>query len=115
MILFKPEHVAPILEGRKTQTRRMWKRCRVKVGGVHQCLTRLFGAPFAIVRILAVRQEGLEAISDEDVRREGYETRGAYLLTFARINRLAEADPLVWVVDFALVDPPDRPAPGEGT
>ena len=28
MLLFKPEHVGPILEGRKTETRRMWTKWR---------------------------------------------------------------------------------------
>ena len=37
MLLFKAEHVQFILDGRKTQTRRTWAKCRVKVGSVHKC------------------------------------------------------------------------------
>jgi hypothetical protein len=45
MLLFKAEHVPMILDGRKTQTRRAWKRCRVRVGSVHKCYSG--GMPFS--------------------------------------------------------------------
>ncbi len=32
MLLFQAEHIIPILEGRKTQTRRFWSKARVTVG-----------------------------------------------------------------------------------
>jgi len=90
-MLFKPEHVAPILEGRKTQTRRVWSRCRVKVGAVHKCYTRPAwvsppGESFASVKVLEVRQEALGSISEADAHAEGYENVAAYLAAFARIN-----------------------------
>ena len=45
MILFQEEHVQPILDGHKTQTRRLGKK-RWNVGAVHQCkLNYLRGAP----------------------------------------------------------------------
>jgi len=31
MILFKPYHAKLILEGKKTQTRRLWRKPRVKI------------------------------------------------------------------------------------
>jgi hypothetical protein len=104
MISFKPEHVRPILEGRKTQTRRLGKK-RWNVGAVHQCRTRLFdGEPFASVRITSVRRERLGEISDDDVEREGYKTladfRGAWETIY---RRPFENDLEVWVVDFKLV------------
>lgn len=44
MILFREEHVAPILNGEKTQARRLWAKPRVRVGSVHKAYTR---PPFA--------------------------------------------------------------------
>jgi hypothetical protein len=104
MISFKPEHVRPILEGRKTQTRRLGKK-RWNVGAVHQCRTRLFdGEPFASVRITSVRREPLGEISHADVVREGYKTiadfRGAWEAIY---GRPFDRDLEVWVVDFELV------------
>lgn len=114
-----------ILDGRKTQTRRLWKKGRVKVGMIHQCYTRPAwlkvdpGTPFARVQILAVRQEQLGAITPEDALREGYQTREDYFEAFARINyRGPSAGPvivrsfyeqLVWVVDFQRVAQAENP------
>ena len=60
-MLFKPEHVQPILEGEKTQTRRAWKRWPVKVGGVYQCQTKLYdnSSVFARIRVLRRWEEHL--------------------------------------------------------
>jgi hypothetical protein len=104
MISFKPEHVRPILEGRKTQTRRLGKK-RWNVGAIHQCKTRLFhGEPFTRVRITSVRRERLGDISDEDVVSEGYKTRADYRAAWEAIYGSPWDDDMeVWVVDFKLV------------
>lgn len=112
MLLFRPEHVEPILRREKTQTRRIWKRVRVKVGAVHQCYTRPAwvdppGKPFARVKILGVRKERLADISDEDCRREGYPDRDHYVAAVARINkmpRLHALETVFDVVSFELVE-----------
>jgi hypothetical protein len=104
VILFKPEHVEPILSGRKTQTRRMGKK-RWNVGSVHQCATRLFDpdAVFARVKLLAVEQEPLGWIDDYGATLEGYESRDHYLQAWNRINGDTELDTPVWVVEFEVV------------
>ncbi len=70
MILFKPQHVEPILRGRKTQTRRGWKRRRAVPGSIHDARTAMFGEPFARLRIRRVWQERLGDISAADVLAE---------------------------------------------
>ena len=103
VLLFKPVHVTPILNGTKIQTRRLWERSRVRVGKVHQARTEMFGAPFAHLLIEAVRNEKLSSITDKDVKREGYEDRAGFIKAFHRINRTdSDVDPMVWVVDFSL-------------
>jgi len=62
MILFTPEMAKAILDGRKTVTRRRWKKPRVKVGSIHLAYTRPAfarppGKPFARVRIVSVIHE----------------------------------------------------------
>ena len=105
MILFKPEHVGPILAGRKTQTRRLGER-RWNVGSAHLAATRLFDptAVFARLRILDVRRDVLWQITPEDVRAEGYRSLEEFAAAFERINGPAAFDTPVWVVSFALAE-----------
>lgn len=104
MILFKPEHVEPILAGVKTQTRRTGKR-RWNIGSIHQCrLNFKAGAiPFAKVRILAVKQELLGDITEVDSIAEGYSSVVEYIDAFRQIYGKWNPDEVVWVVDFELV------------
>jgi hypothetical protein len=79
MILFKEEHVAPILAGTKTQTRRIWKKPRAKIGAIHLAKTKMISKEFfAKLEILEVYQERLLSISDEDAKAEGYENATKY-------------------------------------
>jgi hypothetical protein len=111
LLLFKPEHAELIVSGRKTQTRRLGRK-RWKVGSVHQCRTSRRAKPFALVRITGVRRECLGGISEEDARREGYGSVEAYRKAFARIYGFWDPEAEVWVVDFELVESPDRAAHG---
>lgn len=78
-ILMHRENLPAIRDRRKTVTRRRWKRPMVKTGGIYQIRTKIFGEPFARVRVLDVAAElrpgliapgGLEA----EAHREGFET-----------------------------------------
>ncbi|MCK9571192.1 ASCH domain-containing protein [Candidatus Pacearchaeota archaeon] len=104
MLLFKPEHVAPILAGTKTQTRRIWARKHANVGAIHLAKTKMLSKEyFAKLEILDVYQEDLLDISDEDAKAEGYLSRDEYLVAFCRINKLGLGDLdnlMVWVVRF---------------
>ncbi len=109
-LLFKPEHVPLILSGRKTQTRRLWKKRRVVPGSVHPCYTRppfaRGGAePFAYVLVRRTWQEPLESISEADAIAEGYPNREEYLKAFHRINRTTPEELvgiLPWCVEFEM-------------
>ena len=103
MILFKPEHVAAIREGRKTQTRRLGRR-RWRVGSVHQCRTSYYAAPFAFVCVSAVYEQRLDQMRDLDVAAEGYDSWDEYMAALNRINRTArDGSETVWVVEFEVV------------
>ena len=87
MILFKPEHIGPILAGRKTETRRIWSRWRANVRSKHLAKTKLLSKEyFARLYIVDRREERLGDISEEDANAEGYSSREEYLAKFAEIN-----------------------------
>ena len=111
MILFRQEHVAPILAGEKVQTRRLGDR-RWKVGSLHQCRTRMLdkSSCFAVVCIVDVFQQALRDMNAADARAEGYPTRELYFAEFADIYGMAaykiHPDWPLWVVTFKLVATP---------
>ena len=106
MILFRPEAVEPILEGRKTQTRRIGRR-RWRVGAIHQAATRLFDrdAVFAELLILRVWRHSILNTSPEEAAAEGYGSREEFLEAFFDINPTTYPgqDRRVWAVEFKVV------------
>jgi len=105
MLLFKKQHIAPILTGAKTETRRIWpKGPRVRVGAVHQCRTSLFGEPFARVRVTGLRRERLGDMTDSDAYLEGYDSLEEFYGAWLEINGSWNPQQMVYVVDFEVID-----------
>ena len=102
MILFKLHHVEPILDGTKTQTRRIGKR-RWRQDAEHQCRTTLFGKPFAIVRIEDVRSQRLGDMTPREARAEGGYDLHAFREVWKEMYDLWDPELVVWVVEFSLV------------
>jgi hypothetical protein len=103
LILFKPYHVKPILEGVKTETRRLWKYPRVRVGRTYEAKTELFGKPFAVIEVLALWKERLGDISPESIRAEGYSSLEEFKRAWIDINGEWNPDAEVWAVRFRVV------------
>ena len=108
---FKPIHVPLILAGEKVQTRRSWKKARAKVGAIHLAKVQMLSKEyFARLLILAVYEERLGDISEEDARAEGYPTKYDYLVAFQKINHISDDDftdmlkMMVFVVKFKVVE-----------
>jgi len=70
MLLFKKKFLAAIREGRKTQTIRLWKCRRMRPG------QRSYIPGAGYIRILAVNEVALDALTDDDARPDGFETAG---------------------------------------
>lgn len=112
MLLFKPEHVEPILKGKKTETRRIWASARVKVGSIQKAKTKMLSKDFfARLKILSVHREVFQSITEEEAQAEGGYTRADYIRKFFEINpktfKLTDGGRIpfnVWVVKFELVD-----------
>lgn len=105
MILFKHFHIFPILIGLKTQTRRTWKKARVKIGSTQQAKTEMLSKSyFARLRVLAIYQQRLGDMTDQDAWEEGGYTLEEYKKKFKEIYGFWDENFIVWVVKFELIE-----------
>jgi hypothetical protein len=102
-MLFKLEHVEPILSGCVTQIRKNWSKPMAKVGSVHKAKTALFSKEsFASIRITGLRKERLGDISLEDVYKEGYDDLESYKAAWKRSAGAWDPNIMVYIVNFEL-------------
>ncbi len=106
MLLFKPEHIYPILEGRKTETRRQWDRWRVNLGSTQQAKTVMISREFfALLEIMDRYEQTLGEISPGSIHAEGYNSLDQYRQVWEKINKRPWDDSEeVKVVEFRVVD-----------
>ena len=109
-MIFSPENIELIREGKKTETRRIWKKPHVKVGKTYQCRTSRYSktpedSPY--IKIIAMRKEKLGEITDDAARKEGFKPDGAQLEKFwalwVKLHGSWNPDQEVYVVDFEVV------------
>ena len=106
MILFKLEHILPIIDGRKTVTRRIWaKGCRVKVGSIQKAKLNFYAPKsFALLKILKVFKQKLGEMTDTDAYHEGYDDIDSFKKVWKKINRCKWDDNQeVYVIHFKVV------------
>lgn len=102
MILFKEEHVRPILKGCKTQTRRLGKK-RWNVGSVHLAKLQMMSTfYFTKLVIKKVWEEPLGSISHEDAMREGFDSIQDFKDAWKRTGAKWVPETMVWVVEFEM-------------
>lgn len=103
-MLFKPYLVEPILSGAKTETRRLWKRCLVKVGATYRVKTG-YGSEsgFGTIRITYIRKERLGSIDPEGVKREGCRSLDEFKKIWIDSYSSWEPSAEVYVIGFQLV------------
>ena len=95
-----------ILEGKKTATRRLWKKPRAKVGSVHQIKEgSWFGASRGQILIKQIYKQQLQDISEAEAMEEGGYTRQQFIDKWFEINPKSEPNPTVYVVKFEAVKP----------
>jgi len=103
-MIFRKEFVKLILEGKKTQSRRKWKRPLVKEGRIYKARTGYSSDYFAKIQINRVFKQKLGDMSEEDAKKEGCES----LEEFKRVWERVTGEPWnpeeeVWVVEFSVV------------
>ncbi len=103
-MLFKPCLVEPILNGRKTETRRLWKRCFIKVGNNYKAKTNFRNdSIFATVKIAYIRKERLGNINTEGLKREGCRSLNEFKRIWIDSYGSWQPNAQVYVIGFQLV------------
>lgn len=103
MVLFKKHLVPLILEGRKTQTRRLHKH-QWKLGKTYQVKTNYYSRIEAHIRVTRKFNQRLGDISLEDVKKEGFNSLDDFKEAWRRINGNWTPDQTVIVYEFEIVD-----------
>ncbi len=108
-MIFTKQNLELIREGKKTETRRIWKKPHVKVGKTYQCRTSRYAktpedSPY--IKITAMRKERLGEITPEAAKREGMDS-GLKVFQFrelwVKLHGLWDPDQEVYVIDFEVV------------
>lgn len=73
MLLFKKKFFDAIRSGRKTQTIRLWKACRLRAGGL--CYVPGIG----YTRITETAEVRLDELTDEDAKLDGFDSAAALM------------------------------------
>lgn len=102
MLLFKKKFLDAIRKGRKTQTIRLWKHRQMRAG------QRSYIPGVGYIRITAVDEVELDALTDADAQPDGFETAEALRSELARLypRQLADGHRAFRVVFEVL--PPDQ-------
>jgi hypothetical protein len=85
MLLFKKRFLPAIRSGEKTQTIRLWKYCRMRAG------QRSYIPGVGYIRVTAVDEVRLEALSDDDARPDGFATADELRGEIARLYPEAQS------------------------
>lgn len=97
-----------LLAGKKTVTRRWWKKCPLKPGDLVQAYNkspRFGGKRVAIIKIVSVREEPLFDITYDELNKEGglWPTTYDFIDQFLKGHPRACKDDYVWRIEFELV------------
>jgi len=101
MTLFNRKYISLILEGRKTQSRRIHKHTW-RVGKVYPLRDDRFGKPKGHITITRKFKQRLGDVSLEDIRKEGYRNLDEFKAAWIKINGSWDPKRLVIVYEFKL-------------
>jgi len=105
MLLFKPENKEMILAGKKTSTRRVWRRKNVKVGRTYKARLKLLSKDyFAKIRVKKFYKQRLGEMKKEDFEKEGYENPNDFIRNWAEITGSWDKGLAVHVIEFEVVE-----------
>lgn len=104
-MIFTPSSIEKIKSGQKTETRRIWKRPHVKVGGVYgtRASRRDKETGSTRIRVTEVRQEFLGDVDSGATHREGFSSVEDFMAVWKQLHGEWNPKQTVYVVRFEVV------------
>jgi hypothetical protein len=111
-MLFKKHLLHKVLDGSKTQTRRIHKR-NLKVGRTYGVTCRRYDKAVGYITILRTSQQRLGDITLEDAKAEGFSNIEEFKKAWISINGEFNAEQMVTAYEFFCVGRQDSPRKGK--
>ncbi len=103
-MLFKDSMIKPIIDGVKTETRRVWSRRMVRENNIYKAMTNYSrNSIFALIKIVYIRRERLGDIDEDSARKEGYRSVKEFVREWNNIHGSWDPDLPVYVIGFKVV------------
>lgn len=103
MVLFKKRLLELVLQGRKTQTRRLHKH-RLRPGRVYQARDRYTGPPQAFIKVKRRFEQRLGDMTEEEARAEGVQDLADFQELWKSINGDYDPNQVVTTYEFELAE-----------
>ena len=105
-MIFTKDNAFKILDGKKTQTRRMWLKPAVKVGNIYKAQLYSWREPwFAKIKVIRLWKWDGENISQEDAIAEGYGSPDEFMFHYLELNmKLDLAGRENYAIEFEVVE-----------
>jgi len=102
MPIFKPKHLNLILQGTKTQTRRI-SRYRLKIGKAYAVRSKMLEPAQARITITRAWKQQLRDLTPEDVHKEGFNSFKEFRQAWKEIYGSWNPDQIVTAYEFRLL------------
>jgi len=102
MPIFKRKHLNLILQGKKTQTRRI-SRYRLKIGKAYAIRSKMLEPAQARIVITRAWRQQLRDLTPEDVRKEGFNSFTEFRQAWIQIYGTWNPDQIVTAYEFRLL------------
>jgi hypothetical protein len=102
MAIFKRKYIDLILQGKKTQTRRI-SRYRLKIGKAYAVRSKMFEPAKTRITITRAWRQQLRNLTPEDVRKEGFNSFTEFRQAWIEIYGTWNPDQIVTAYEFRLL------------
>ncbi|MCJ2513450.1 MAG: ASCH domain-containing protein [Candidatus Thermoplasmatota archaeon] len=101
-MLFKDYHIEMIISGSKIETRRIWTKPHVKIGGIYPIQTKMFQKKneCKLIKVNYIFKQKLKDVTNDQADKEGYSNLNEFKKAFKNITNSWNGDQEVYAIGF---------------